>query len=100
MVPATHYLALGAILFLIGVVGFIVKRNVITMFMSVELMLNAVNLTLLTYARSWGQIDAHIFVFFVMTVAAAEAAVGLALILRLDRHSKTLDVDSVNTLQG
>ena len=100
MVPATHYLALGAVLFVIGVAGFIVRRNVITMFMSVELMLNAVNLTFLAYARTWNQVDAHIFVFFVMTVAAAEAAVGLALILGLDRHSQTLDVDSVNQLRG
>ena len=81
MISATHYLTLAAILFAIGTVGVITRRNVITMFMCVELMLNAVNLTFITFSRFLDQIDGQIFVFFVMTVAAAEAAVGLALIV-------------------
>lgn len=99
MVSTVHYLALGAILFSIGVVGVIVRRNVITMFMCVELMLNAVNLTFLAFARQFGQVDGQIFVFFVMTVAAAEAAVGLALIVLLFRRTASVDVDRANTLK-
>lgn len=99
MVPTTHYLILGAILFTIGALGVIVRRNVITMFMCVELMLNAVNLTLLAFARMQGQIDAQIFVFFVMTVAAAEAAVGLALIVQLSKKTESVDVDLADTMK-
>ena len=79
MVPTANYLILGAILFVIGGSGVILRRNLITMFMCVELMLNAVNLTFLAFARMFNEVDGQIFVFFVMTVAAAEAAVGLAL---------------------
>ncbi|MDA2927279.1 NADH-quinone oxidoreductase subunit NuoK [Acidobacteria bacterium AH-259-O06] len=99
MVPATHYLALAAILFAIGALGVIIRRNVITMFMCVELMLNAVNLTFITFSRFLNQVDGQIFVFFVMTVAAAEAAVGLALIVLLSRRTDTLDVDQANTMK-
>lgn len=99
MVPTTHYLALGIILFTIGTVGVLVRRNVITMFMCVELMLNAVNLTLLTFARQFNQVDGQIFVFFVMTVAAAEAAVGLALIVLLSRKTGSVDVDQADTMK-
>ncbi len=99
MVSTTHYLVLGAILFTIGVFGVIVRRNVITMFMCVELMLNAVNLTLLAFARMYGQIDGQIFVFFVMTVAAAEAAVGLALIVLLSRKTDSVDIDDADTMK-
>lgn len=99
MVSTTHYLVLGAILFTIGVFGVIVRRNVITMFMCVELMLNAVNLTLLAFARMYGQIDGQIFVFFVMTVAAAEAAVGLALIVMLSRKTDSVDIDDADTMK-
>lgn len=99
MVPTTHYLALGAILFAIGVFGVIVRRNVITMFMCIELMLNAVNLTFLAYARHFNQVDGQIFVFFVMTVAAAEAAVGLALILLLSRQTDSVDVDRADAMK-
>lgn len=99
MVPTTHYLALGIILFTIGTVGFLIRRNVITMFMCVELMLNAVNLTLLTFARQFNQVDGQIFVFFVMTVAAAEAAVGLALIVLLSRKTGSVDVDQADTMK-
>lgn len=100
MVPTAHYLVLSAILFAIGVVGVLTRRNVITMFMCIELMLNAVNLAFLAFSRHLGQIDGQIFVFFVMTVAAAEAAVGLALIVVLSRQKQTLDVDQVNEMKG
>ena len=99
MIPSTHYLALAAILFVIGTCGVIVRRNVITMFMCIELMLNAVNLTFITFSRFLNQLDGQIFVLFVMTVAAAEAAVGLALIVILSRRADTLDVDQANTLK-
>ncbi|MEJ2077566.1 MAG: NADH-quinone oxidoreductase subunit NuoK [Acidobacteriota bacterium] len=99
MVSTTHYLVLGAILFTIGVFGVIVRRNVITMFMCIELMLNAVNLTLLAFARMYGQIDGQVFVFFVMTVAAAEAAVGLALIVMLSRKTDSVDIDEADTMK-
>ncbi len=99
MISATHYLALAAILFVIGTVGMIIRRNVITMFMCVELMLNAVNLTFITFSRFLEQVDGQIFVFFVMTVAAAEAAVGLALIVVFSRRTGTLDADQANTMK-
>ncbi len=99
MVPTTHYLVLGAILFSIGAFGVLVRRNLITMFMCVELMLNAVNLTFLAFARMLDQSDGQIFVFFVMVVAAAEAAVGLALIVVLSRKNRTLDVDQVDQMK-
>ena len=99
MVSTTHYLVLGAILFTIGVFGVIVRRNVITMFMCIELMLNAVNLTFLAFARMYGQLDGQIFVFFVMTVAAAEAAVGLALIVMLSRRTNSVDIDRADTMK-
>jgi NADH-quinone oxidoreductase subunit K len=99
MVSTTHYLALGAILFTIGAFGVIIRRNVITMFMCIELMLNAVNLTFLAFARSFGQVDGQIFVFFVMTVAAAEVAVGLAIIVLLARKTDSVDVDQADTMK-
>jgi NADH-quinone oxidoreductase subunit K len=99
MIPLTHYLALAAILFVIGTCGVIIRRNVITMFMCIELMLNAVNLTFITFSRFLNQLDGQIFVLFVMTVAAAEAAVGLALIVILSRRAGSLDVDQANTMK-
>lgn len=99
MVPTTHYLVLGAILFIIGAFGVLIRRNLITMFMSVELMLNAVNLTFLAFARMLDQLDGQIFVFFVMVVAAAEAAIGLALIVVLSRKNRSLDVDQVDRMK-
>ncbi|MEE8585573.1 MAG: NADH-quinone oxidoreductase subunit NuoK [Acidobacteriota bacterium] len=99
MVPTTHYLILGAILFSIGSFGVIFRRNAITMFMCVEIMLNAVNLTLIAYSRSLNQVDGQIFVIFVMVVAAAEAAVGLALIVVLNKRRGTLDVDQIDTMR-
>ena len=80
-VPLSWYLLLSAVLFSLGVVGFLIKRNLITVFMSIELMLNAVNLSFVTFAHEWHAVKGQIFVFFVMMVAAAEAAVGLAIII-------------------
>ncbi|HSR50507.1 MAG TPA: NADH-quinone oxidoreductase subunit NuoK [Acidobacteriota bacterium] len=99
MVPTAHYLILGAILFSIGSFGVLFKRNAITMFMCVEIMLNAVNLTLIAYSRSLQQVDGQIFVVFVMVVAAAEAAVGLAIIVVLRKRQGTLDVDAVDNMK-
>jgi NADH-quinone oxidoreductase subunit K len=99
MVPTAWYLILAAVLFSVGVCAFLIKRNVITIFMSIELMLNAVNLTFVAFAHMWHRIDGQIFVFFVMVVAAAEAAVGLAIIIALFRSRQTLNVDQVNLLK-
>ena len=100
MVPLPYYLILSGILFACGVTGFLIKRNIITIFMSIELMLNAVNLTFVAFAHMWHQITGQIFVFFVMVVAAAEAAVGLAIIIAIFRTRQTLDVDQINLLKN
>ncbi len=99
MIPLTWYLALSAVLFTIGVVGVIIRRNAISMFMCIELMLNAVNLTFVAFGRSLESADGQIIVFFVMTVAAAEAAVGLALVISLFRHRETLSPDAFTALK-
>jgi NADH-quinone oxidoreductase subunit K len=99
VVPIAYYLILSAILFTIGVAGFLIKRNIITVFMSIELMLNAVNLTFVAFAHQWHHVSGQIFVFFVMVVAAAEAAVGLAIIIAIFRTRNTLDVDQVNLMK-
>jgi NADH-quinone oxidoreductase subunit K len=99
MVPASYYLILSAILFTLGAVGVLIRRNVLVMFMSVEMMLNAVNLTLVTYSRFLDNIDGQIFVLLVMAVAAAEAAVGLAIVVSLYRHTETTDVDEMDLLK-
>ena len=99
MVPLSYYLVLSAILFGLGVTGFLVRRNIITLFMSIELMLNAVNLSFVAFAAHWGALRGHVFVFFVMVVAAAEAAVGLAIIIAVFRTRQTLNVDRVNLLK-
>ncbi|OGU00234.1 MAG: NADH-quinone oxidoreductase subunit K [Gemmatimonadetes bacterium GWC2_71_10] len=92
-------LGLSALLFTLGVVGVLVRRNAIVIFMCIELMLNAVNLTLVALSRQLG-FDGQVFVFFVMTVAAAEAAVGLAIIIALYRHRDTVDLEHINLLRG
>jgi len=97
--PTEWYLAIAALLFTIGVVGVLARRNAIVIFMSIELMLNAVNLTLVAYADSFGASDAQVFVFFVMAVAAAEAAVGLAIILAIFRRRRSTSVDDINLLK-
>jgi len=98
-IPTVFYLLLSALLFSIGAVAFLVKRNIITIFMSIELMLNGVNLAFVAFANHLHQASGQIFVFFVMVVAAAEAAVGLALIIALFRARETLNVDQVNLLK-
>jgi NADH-quinone oxidoreductase subunit K len=99
MVPLSAYLILSGILFSIGVIGFLVRRNLIVMFMSIELMLNAANLAFVAFSRYLNSMDGQIFVFFVMTVAAAEAAVGLAIILAVFRTKETVNADEINLLK-
>ncbi|HET6401273.1 MAG TPA: NADH-quinone oxidoreductase subunit NuoK [Candidatus Kapabacteria bacterium] len=99
MAPLSHYLAVSAILFVIGTAGVLFRRNAIVIFMSVELMLNAVNLTLIAFSQFLGDQTGQILVFFVMTVAAAEAAVGLAIIIALFRNKQTVDVAKMNILK-
>jgi NADH-quinone oxidoreductase subunit K len=98
-VPLSWYLLLSAALFALGIVGFLIKRNLITVFMSIELMLNAVNLSFVTFAYQWNAVKGQIFVFFVMMVAAAEAAVGLAIIIAVFRARSTLSVDRIDLMK-
>jgi len=95
----THYLVLAAVLFGIGMLGVLVRRNAIVVFMCIELMLNAVNLTFIAFSRFRGEMNGHVIAFFVMAVAAAEAAVGLAIILNLFRTRKSLNVDEANLMR-
>jgi NADH-quinone oxidoreductase subunit K len=99
MVPETWYLGLGAALFVIGVVGVIVRRNPLVIFMSIELMLNAVNLTLVAFGHRLGSPDGQVLVFFVMAVAAAEVAVGLAIIVAIFRLRQRLSVDDLSAMR-
>jgi NADH-quinone oxidoreductase subunit K len=99
MVPLSHYIALSAILFVIGAAGFIFRRNIITVFMCIELMLNAVNLAFMAFSRYRGNLDGQLFVFFVIVVAAAEAAVGLALIISLYRSRESLAIDDIDSMK-
>ena len=98
-VPLTAYLIVSAILFSLGAIGFVIRKNVITMFMCIELMLNAVNLSFVAFSYKHGTVDGHLFTFFVMVVAAAEAAVGLAIILTVFKNRDTLNIDEVNSLK-
>lgn len=98
MVPISHFLMLSAIMFTIGTVGVLVRRNAIVVFMCIELMLNAVNLTLVTFTKSTGNLDGQIAVFFVMVVAAAEAAVGLAIIISVFRSIKSIETTDSSEL--
>ena len=98
-VPTSWYLILSALLFLLGVTGFLIKRTLISVFMSIELMLNAVNLSFVAFAHDWHQVKGQIFVFFVMMVAAAEAAVGLAIIISVYRSRATLNVDQIDLMK-
>ena len=99
MIPLTWYLALSAVMFTIGVVGVIIKRNIISMFMCIELMLNAVNLTFVAFSSYFRDVTGQLFVFIVMTVAAAEAAVGLGIIIAIFRNRESLDVDDASVLR-
>jgi NADH-quinone oxidoreductase subunit K len=98
-VPISYYLVLSAILFGLGVVAFVFKRNIITIFMAIELMLNAVNLAFVAFARALNQLDGLVFVFFVIVVAAAEAVVGLAIVITIVHNRQTLNVERVNLLK-
>ncbi|HZU27996.1 MAG TPA: NADH-quinone oxidoreductase subunit NuoK [Bryobacteraceae bacterium] len=99
-VPMDWYLILSAVLFSLGIAGFFFRRNIITVFMSIELMLNAVNLSFVTFSYRMKQVDGQIFTFFVMVVAAAEAAVGLAIILTVYKNRKTLQIDEVSSMKN
>jgi NADH-quinone oxidoreductase subunit K len=99
-VPLSWYLLLSAILFALGVAGFLFRKNIITVFMSIELMLNAVNLSFIAFSYKHMQVDGHIFSFFVMVVAAAEAAVGLGIILTVFKNRSTLQIDEISTLKN
>lgn len=100
MVPTVYYVLLSAALFTLGVLGVLLRRNAIVLFMSVELMLNAANLALVAFAREQVNIDGQVLVFFVISVAAAEVAVGLALLVAIFRSKRTTDVDEVSSLRG
>ncbi len=98
--PLSDYLVLGAILFTVGIAGVLTRKNPLIVFMSIELMLNSVNLTLITFSRLWGSVNGQVIALFVLVVAAAEVVVGLAIIVTIFRSRTTVDVDDVHTLQG
>jgi NADH-quinone oxidoreductase subunit K len=99
LIPLSYFLILSAVLFTIGAAGVFLRRNLITLLLSVEIMLNAVNLTFVAFGRQFGTVDGQIIVFFVMTVAAAEAAVGLALVIALFRHRESLNPEAFASLK-
>ena len=100
MLPVQYYIGLSAILFSMGVLGVLIRRNAIIIFMSIELMLNAANLAFVTFARGYQSVDGQIFVFFVIAVAAAEVAIGLALIVAIFKTKKSINVDQMSNLKG
>jgi NADH-quinone oxidoreductase subunit K len=100
MVPTSYFVLLSAVLFTLGVLGVLVRRNALVVFMSIELMLNAANLALVAFAQRWQSVNGQIIVFFVITVAAAEVAVGLALLVAIFRTKRTTDIDEISTLKG
>lgn len=99
-VPAEFFVVLSMTLFVLGAMGVVLRKNAILVFMSVELMLNASNLALVVFARQWQNMNGHVFVFFVMTVAAAEVAIGLALIVAIFRHKKSINIDDLHQMEG
>ena len=99
MIPVSDVLVLSAVLFGLGVIGFIFKRNIITLFMCIELMLNAVNLAFVAFSRALGELQGQVYAFFVIVVAAAEAAVGLAIVILIARNRRSLNVERVDTLK-
>lgn len=99
MITITHYLVLSAILFTLGVIGVLIRRNAIVIFMCIELMLNAVNLSFVAFAHYLNSMQGQLFVFFTMTVAAAEAAVGLAIIVAVFRNKETVNIDDINIMK-
>lgn len=100
MVPLSWYIMLSAIVFSIGVIGFLIRRNIIIMFISIELMLNAVNISLIAFSHYLQSMRGQVMVFFIITVAAAEAAIGLALLIAFFRNKTTVSVDEINLLKG
>ena len=98
MIPTSYFLVVSAIMFAIGVLGVLIRRNGIVIFMSIELMVNAVNLTFIAYARELGSLHGLMWVFFIMAIAAAEAAVGLAIFIAMYRHRETIEVDEANLM--
>lgn len=98
-IPIEYYLILSAFMFIVGVIGVLTRRNAIVVFMSIELMLNSANLTMVAFSSYLGNSIGQLFVFFVMTVAAAEAAIGLAIIIAMFRNKKTLNIDEINILK-
>jgi NADH-quinone oxidoreductase subunit K len=99
-VPIEYFVLLSAVLFIMGVLGVLVRRNAIMIFMSIELMLNSANLALAAFARQWANVGGQLMVFFVITVAAAEVAVGLALIVAIFRTKKSIDIDELHAMEG
>ena len=99
-IPAEAFIMLSMVLFTLGTIGVLIRKNAILVFMSVELMLNAANLALVTFAKQWNNVDGQIFVFFVMTVAAAEVAVGLALIVAIFRNKQSINIDALHQMEG
>ena len=99
MIPITYYLALSAILFLVGTTWVLIRRNAIIVLMGIELMLNGANLSFVAFAKHFGQLDGHVYVFLVITVAAAEVAFGLALVILLFRNQGTVNIDQIRSLR-
>lgn len=100
MIPLGHYLVVSAILFAIGIYGILTRRNALLLLLSIELMLNAANLSFVAFSRFSGDLSGQVFVFFIMTVAACEVTVGLAIVILLFRNRETLDLDKINLLKG
>ncbi|MCY3900766.1 MAG: NADH-quinone oxidoreductase subunit NuoK [Caldilineaceae bacterium] len=99
MVETSYYLVLAALIFTVGATGVLLRRNALIIFMCIEMMLNSVNLTLIALARQWGDLEGQIFVFMIMAVAAAEVAVGLAILIANVRHRKSINIDEINLLK-
>lgn len=99
MIPTSYYLILAALIFAVGATGVMVRRNALIIFMCVEMMLNSVNLTLIALSRQWGNLNGQVFVFMIMAVAAAEVAVGLAILIANTRHRKSINIDEINLLK-
>ncbi len=100
MIPTSYFIILSIILFILGIIGFFVKKDLITQFMCVEVMLNAANLALIAFSKAHSSMDGQIIVFFIITVAAAEAAVGLAIILLVYRQKKTIKTEDIQLMKG
>lgn len=100
MIPLNYFLILSIVLFVLGIIAFFIKKDLITQFMSVEVMLNAANLAFITFSKSHGSLDGQIIVFFIITVAAAEAAIGLAIILMVYKRKKSIKTEDINIMKG